>query len=84
MECDIFIIVNEREVMSMTREEMIDEVIRTNGLEDKWTIWFCELAEDSNISDSALTNAMICARIMPTLEDKQTLTNYLIRAIIKA
>ena len=84
MECDILIIVNKRGVMSMTREEMIDEVIRTNGLEDKWTIWFCELAEDSNISDSALTNAMICARIMPTLEDKQTLTNYLIRAIIKA
>ena len=78
------IIVNEREVMSMTREEMIDEVIRTNGLEDKWTIWFCELAENSNISDSALTNAMICARTMPMLEDKQTLTNYLIRAIIKA
>ena len=49
-----------------TREEMIDEVVRTNGLEDKWTIWFCELAEDSNISDSALTNAMICARTVPT------------------
>ena len=68
----------------MTREEMIDEVIRTNGLEDKWTIWFCELAEDSSISDSALLNAMICATTMPTLEDKQALTNYLIRAIIKA
>ena len=70
MECDILIIVNEREVMSMTREEMIDEVVRTNGLEDKWTIWFCELAEDSNVSDSALLNAMICATTMPIIENE--------------
>ena len=52
----------------MTREEMMNEVIRTNGFENKWTIWFCELAEDSNISDSALLNAMICATTMPTAE----------------
>ena len=68
----------------MTREQMINEVVKTNGLENKWTIWFCELAEDASISDSALLNAMICARTMPTIEDKQALTNYLIRAIIKA
>ena len=66
----IMIIVNEREVMSMTREEMIDEVVRTNGLEDKWTIWFCELAEDSSISESALLNAMICATTMPLIEEE--------------
>ena len=54
----------------MTREEMIDEVVRTNGLEDKWTIWFCELAEDDNISDSALFNAMICATTMPLIENE--------------
>ena len=70
MECDILIIVNKREVMSMTREEMIDEVIRTNGLEDKWTIWFCELAEDSSISNGALRNAMICATTMPLIEEE--------------
>ena len=64
------IIVNEREVMSMTREEMIDEVVRTNGLENKWTIWFCELAEDGNISDSALLNAIICATTMPLIENE--------------
>ena len=64
------IIVNEREVISMTREEMIDEVVRTNGLEDKWTIWFCELAEDSSISDSALFNAMICATTMSIIENE--------------
>ena len=54
----------------MTRKEMIDEVIRTNGLEDKWTIWFCELAEDSSLSDSALLNAMICAITMPLIENE--------------
>ena len=70
MGCDILIIVNEREVMSMTRKEMIDEVIRTNGLEDKWTIWFCELAEDSSLNDSALLNAMICAITMPLIENE--------------
>ena len=70
MECDILIIVKEREVMSMTREEMIDEIVRTNGLKDKWTIWFCKLAEDSSISDSALLNAMICATTMPIIENE--------------
>ena len=25
----------------MTREQMIDEVIRTRGFEDRWTVWFC-------------------------------------------
>ena len=65
----IIIIEREREVMiMMTREEMMNEVIRTNGFENKWTIWFCELAEDSNISDSALLNAMVCAITMPTVE----------------
>ena len=54
----------------MTREKMIDEVVRTNGLEDKWTIWFCELAEDSSVSDSALLNAMICATTMPLIEEE--------------
>ena len=52
----------------MTREQMIDKVIRANGFENKWTIWFCELAEDTSISDSALFNAMICAITMPTVE----------------
>lgn len=29
----------------MTKEQMIDNVIRQRGFEDKWTIWFCDLAE---------------------------------------
>ena len=52
----------------MTREEMMNEVIRPNGFENKWTIWFCELAENTSISNSALLNAMACAIIMPTVE----------------
>ena len=68
----------------MTREQMIDEVVRTNGMENKWTVWFCELAENASISNSALLNAMICATTMPEIEDKNALTKHLIRAIIKA
>ena len=54
----------------MTREEMIDKVIRTNGFENKWTIWFCELAESKEIADSALFNAMVCALTMPSIEEE--------------
>ena len=55
----------------MTREQMIDEVVRQNGFENKWTIWFCELAEDKSLSDSALQNAMVCALTMPSLEAEE-------------
>ena len=41
----------------MTREQMIDNVIRQRGFEDKWTIWFCELAEV--LTESQLLNAYI-------------------------
>lgn len=49
----------------MTREEMLDEVIRVRGFEDRWTIWFAELMESETISDSALQSAMVAAVIMP-------------------
>lgn len=49
----------------MTREEMLTEVIRTRGFEDKWTIWFAELMENKTISDNALQSAMIAAITMP-------------------
>ena len=54
----------------MTREEMIDKIIRANGFENKWTIWFCELAENKEISDSALFNAMVCALTMSSIEEE--------------
>lgn len=53
----------------MTREQMIDEVIRANGFENKWTIWFCELAENKEITYSALLDAMV-ALTMPAIEEE--------------
>lgn len=41
----------------MTKEQMMDNVIRQRGFEDKWTIWFCELAEV--LTESQLLNAYI-------------------------
>lgn len=41
----------------MTREQMIDNVVKMYGFECKWTIWFCELAE--TLTDSQLLNAYI-------------------------
>lgn len=52
----------------MTREQMMDAVIRNNGFENKWTVWFCELAENKDITDSALESAMVCALTMPGME----------------
>ena len=52
----------------MTREQMIDTVIRHNGFENKWTVWFCELAECKDIPDSTLENAMVCAITMIEME----------------
>ena len=53
----------------MTREEMLTEVIRTRGFENKWTIWFAELMENETISDNVLQNAMVAAITMP-LDDE--------------
>ena len=41
----------------MTKEQMIDDVIRRYGFENKWTVWFCELAEV--LTESQLLNAYI-------------------------
>ena len=46
-----------REHPMMTREQMMDNVIRQRGFEDRWTIWFCELAEV--LTESQLLNAYI-------------------------
>lgn len=49
----------------MTRLEMLTEVIKTRGFEDKWTIWFGELAENGTVSRDTLQNAMVAAIAMP-------------------
>lgn len=41
----------------MTKNEMITEVIRRYGFENKWTIWFCEIAEILN--ETQLQDAFI-------------------------
>ena len=41
----------------MTKNEMITEVIRRYGFENKWTIWFCEVAEILN--ETQLQDAFI-------------------------
>lgn len=59
--------------MIMTRENMMDEVIRTRGFEDKMTIWFCSLCENATMTDSMLYNAMITALnyVEPEEEDEE-------------
>lgn len=49
----------------MTREEMIDEVVKTRGMEDEKTIWFCKVCEDSSLTDEALFPAFIVALTYP-------------------
>ena len=55
----------------MTREEMLIEVIRTRGFEDKWTIWLSKQVENKTISDDALENAMIAALAMPFYDEDE-------------
>lgn len=55
----------------MTREDMLIEVIKTRGFEDKWTIWFAELSQNVTISDDTLQNAMVAAIAMPFDDDEE-------------
>lgn len=49
----------------MTVNEMMDEVIKTRGMEDEKTIWFCGLCEDSSLTDDALFSAFIATITFP-------------------
>lgn len=55
----------------MTKEQMIDDVIRRYGLENKWTVWFCELAEV--LTESQLLNAYILldANVLHDVEEDE-------------
>lgn len=59
--------------MMMTRDNMMDTVIKARGFEDKITIWFCGLCEDSQMTDSMLLNAMVVALnyVEPKEEDEE-------------
>ena len=63
--CAIIKTVKEREEKEMTRKEMMDEVIKTRGMEDEKTIWFCGLCEDSSLRDETLFLAFIAAVTCP-------------------
>lgn len=53
----------------MTKEQMIDNVIRKYGFENKWTIWFCELAEV--LTESQLLNAYIVLEAGVQMEEEE-------------
>ena len=43
----------------MNREELMNTVMKTRGLEDEKTILFCLLCEDMSVSDEAITTAFV-------------------------
>ena len=49
----------------MTREKMMDKIIKTRGMEDEKTIWFCRLCENFGIPEEALLSAFIVALSYP-------------------
>ena len=49
----------------MTREEMMNKIIKKWGMYSKTTIWFCEIAEDQTISDDMVECAFVCADTFP-------------------
>lgn len=53
----------------MTREQMMDEIVRMYGFENKWTIWFFELEEV--LTDSQLLNAYIILKSGVELEGNE-------------
>lgn len=55
----------------LTRQEMVNEVISKRGFEDKYTILFAEMAEDSKISDENLEIMMVCMLCIPFEEEEE-------------
>lgn len=48
----------------MTREQMMDKIIKKYGFEDARTIWFCNLCEDKTATDYTVENAYIVLETM--------------------
>ena len=53
----------------MTKEKMMDAVINRFGFENKWTIWFCEMAEV--LSMSQLEMAYVAVMMMTCEEEEE-------------
>lgn len=65
--------------MMMTKEQMMNDVIRRYGFENKWTVWFCELAE--TLTESQLLNAYILldANVLCNVEEDESAdTDYVV------
>jgi 1,4-dihydroxy-2-naphthoyl-CoA synthase len=69
--CVILNVSNEREENKMSKEEMINEVIKMKGLEDKMTIWFCEMCEKSSMNNRELCVAFRLVINYLTYEDEE-------------
>lgn len=48
----------------MTREQMMDNIIKKYGFEDERTVWFCNLCEDKTATDYTVENAYIVLETM--------------------
>ena len=55
----------EKDENKMTREKMMNKIIKTRGMEDEKTIWFCGLCEDFRLTEDALFSAFIVALTYP-------------------
>ena len=55
----------EKEENKMIREKMMDKIIKTRGMEDEKTIWFCGLCENFRLTEDALFSAFIVALTYP-------------------
>lgn len=54
----------------MTKETMIDEVIRNRGFEDKYTVWFCKLCEECD-NLNVIMNAFVAVVTLPFEEEEE-------------
>ena len=52
----------------MTKQEMLDRVVRMRGHEDRFTIWFFEIAE--KLTEDQLLNAFIVLEAMTEQEEE--------------
>ena len=56
----------------MTKNEMINTVIKNNGFENEWTVWFCKLVEDNpDLDENALLDSMNRAITLGTTEEDE-------------
>ena len=58
------ILITVKEMTTMTREQMMDNIIKKYGFEDVRTVWFCNLCEDKTTTDYTVENAYIVLETM--------------------